>query len=130
MGLFCGLLGLVVPIVIAVTIDDAIPRADRRQLGLLCAFLVAVALAVASFQAIQTVALARLRGKLESSLLPAFWDRLLEPAGSILRPVRGGRPCDPGPGAGPVDRRAGRARPWHRCWRASSRSSTWPPCLS
>jgi ABC-type bacteriocin/lantibiotic exporter with double-glycine peptidase domain len=77
MGLICGLLGLVVPIVTAVAIDEAIPRADRRQLDLLCAFLVAVALAVASFQAIQTVALARLRGKLESSLLPAFWDRLL-----------------------------------------------------
>ena len=77
MGLICGLLGLVVPIVTAVAIDDAIPRADRPQLGLLCAFLIAVALAVASFQAIQTVALARLRGKLESSLLPAFWDRLL-----------------------------------------------------
>ena len=78
MGLICGLLGLVVPIVTAIAIDDAIPRADRRQLDLLCAFLVAVALAVASFQAIQTVALARLRGKLESSLLPAFWDRLLD----------------------------------------------------
>ena len=77
MGVVGGLLGLVVPIVTAITIDDAIPRADRRQLFLLCAFLVAVALAVASFQAIQTVALARLRGKLESSLLPAFWDRLL-----------------------------------------------------
>jgi len=77
MGLICGLLGLVVPIVIAVTIDDAIPRADHRQLALLCAFLLAVGLAIASFQAIQTVALARLRGKLESSLLPAFWDRLL-----------------------------------------------------
>ena len=77
MGLICGLLGLVVPVVTAITIDDAIPRADRPQLNLLCAFLVAVALAVASFQAIQTVALTRLRGKLESSLLPAFWDRLL-----------------------------------------------------
>ncbi len=77
MGLICGLLGLVVPIAIAVAIDDAIPRADRRQLKLICAFLLAVALAVASFQAIQTVALARLRGKLESTLLPAFWDRLL-----------------------------------------------------
>ncbi len=77
MGLICGLLGLVVPIVIAIAIDDAIPRADRRQLNLICAFLLAVALAVASFQAIQTVALARLRGKLESTLLPAFWDRLL-----------------------------------------------------
>ncbi len=77
MGFCCGLLGLAVPIVIEITIDDAIPRADRGQLELLCAFLVAVALAVAAFQAIQTVALARLRGKLESSLLPAFWDRLL-----------------------------------------------------
>ncbi len=76
-GVICGLLGLVVPIVTAITIDDAIPRADRRQLNLLCAFLIAVALAVASFQAIQTVALARIRGKLETSLLAAFWDRLL-----------------------------------------------------
>ena len=76
MGLICGLLGLMAPIVIANTIDDAIPRADRGQLALLCAFLLAVALAIAAFQAIQTVALARLRGKLESSLLPAFWDRL------------------------------------------------------
>jgi NHLM bacteriocin system ABC transporter peptidase/ATP-binding protein/NHLM bacteriocin system ABC transporter ATP-binding protein len=77
MGLICGLLGLAVPIVTAIAIDDAIPRADRSELELLCAFLLAVALAVASFQAIQTVALSRLRGKLESSLLPAFWDRLL-----------------------------------------------------
>jgi NHLM bacteriocin system ABC transporter ATP-binding protein len=77
MGFFCGLLGLTVPIVTAIAIDDAIPRADRSQLELLCAFLLAVALAVASFQAIQTVALSRLRSKLESSLLPAFWDRLL-----------------------------------------------------
>ena len=30
-----------------------------------------------------------------------------QPAGAILRPVRGGRPGDPGPGAGPVDRGAG-----------------------
>jgi NHLM bacteriocin system ABC transporter ATP-binding protein len=77
MGMICGLLGLAVPIVTAIAIDDAIPRADRSQLGVLCAFLLAVALAVGSFQAIQTVALSRLRGKLESSLLPAFWDRLL-----------------------------------------------------
>ena len=53
----CGLLGLVVPTVMAVTIDDAIPRADRDQLTLLCAFLVAVAaLAFASFQVIETIA--------------------------------------------------------------------------
>ncbi len=77
MGLICGLLGLAVPIVTAIAIDDAIPRADVSQLGLLCAFLLAVALAVAGFQAIQIVALARLRGKIESTLLPAFWDRLL-----------------------------------------------------
>ena len=77
MGLICGLLGLAVPIVTAIALDDAIPRADISQLGLLCAFLLAVAMAIACFQAIQTVALARLRGKLELTLLPAFWDRLL-----------------------------------------------------
>ncbi len=76
-GAVCGLLGLVLPLVTAIAIDQAIPDADTRQLDLLCAFLVAVAVALGAFQAIQTVALARIRGKFESHLLPAFWDRLL-----------------------------------------------------
>ena len=76
-GLICGLLGLVVPTVISVAIDDVIPRADRHQLNVLCTFVVSVALSVAALQAIQTVAVTRLRSKLESSLLPAIWDRLL-----------------------------------------------------
>ncbi len=76
-GLLAGLVGLVVPFAMVVAIDDVIPGADRGQLGLICALLVAMAFAIASFQAIQTLVLARLRGKLESGLLPAFWDRLL-----------------------------------------------------
>jgi NHLM bacteriocin system ABC transporter peptidase/ATP-binding protein/NHLM bacteriocin system ABC transporter ATP-binding protein len=76
-GLIGGLLGLVVPFAIAAAIDDVIPSANRGQLTLLCALVVAMALAIASFQAIQSVALTRLRGKLESVMLPAFWDRLL-----------------------------------------------------
>src|SRR5206468_4323647 len=36
MDLICGLLGLAVPFVTAIAIDDAIPRADRSQLNLLC----------------------------------------------------------------------------------------------
>jgi ATP-binding cassette subfamily C protein len=77
MGAVGGLLGLAAPWVTAVVIDDVIPRADRHQLGLLCAFLVAVGLAVASFQSVQGLALVRVKGRLESSLLPAVWDRLL-----------------------------------------------------
>ncbi|MGP0069615.1 MAG: NHLP family bacteriocin export ABC transporter peptidase/permease/ATPase subunit [Isosphaeraceae bacterium] len=76
-GLIGGTLGLVVPFAIAAAIDDVIPSANRRQLELICALVVALAFAIASFQAIQTVALTRLRGKLESVVLPAFWDRLL-----------------------------------------------------
>jgi NHLM bacteriocin system ABC transporter ATP-binding protein len=76
-GVVAGLLGLIVPAVTAVAVDDAIPRADRPQLGLLCAFLVAVGLAIASFQAVQGLALVRVKGRLESTLLPAAWDRFL-----------------------------------------------------
>lgn len=77
LGLVAGLLGLVLPYASAVAIDDAIPRADRRRLGVLCGFLVAIGTAVALFQAIQGLAMARVRARLESDLLPAVWDRLL-----------------------------------------------------
>ena len=76
-GMICGLLGMIVPAVMSTLIDDAIPRADRGQLGLLCGFLIAIGFAVASFQAIQGLALVRVKGKLEYELLPAVWDRLL-----------------------------------------------------
>lgn len=77
LGLVCGLLGVAAPTVLGVVIDDAIPRADRDQLRLLCAFLVAIGIAAAVFQSIQGLALVRIKGRLEASLLPAVWDRLL-----------------------------------------------------
>lgn len=77
MGLFAGLLGLVAPYIVGMVIDDVIPQADRGQLGMLCGILIALGLAIASFQFIQSVALVRINGRLESTLLPAAWDRLL-----------------------------------------------------
>lgn len=76
-GLVGGLLGLVVPWVVGVAIDDVIPRADLGQLGQLCGFLLAIALVIASFQAIQGLALVRIKGRLEADLLVSVWDRLL-----------------------------------------------------
>ena len=76
-GLIGGMLGLVVPFTIATAIDDVIPSANRGQLELLCTLVIAIALAIGVFQAIQSLVLTRLRGKLESVILPAFWDRLL-----------------------------------------------------
>jgi NHLM bacteriocin system ABC transporter peptidase/ATP-binding protein/NHLM bacteriocin system ABC transporter ATP-binding protein len=72
-----GLLGLVIPWVTAVALDDALPRADHRQLAVLCVFLVAVGLAMTAFRAMQSFALVRIKGRLESELLAAAWDRLL-----------------------------------------------------
>ena len=77
-GMISGLLGMIVPAVTAILIDDAIPRADHGQLKLLCGFLIAIGFAAASFQAVQGLALVRVKGKLESELLPAVWDRLLK----------------------------------------------------
>ena len=77
LGLLCGLLGMIAPIVTATVIDEVVPRADRTQLFVLCVFLIAVGLAVAAFQTIQGLVLVRVKGKLESYLLPAVWDRLL-----------------------------------------------------
>jgi NHLM bacteriocin system ABC transporter ATP-binding protein len=76
LGLLSGLLGLAGPSLAAIVIDEMIPRADRGQLGLLCMFLVSLGVAMASFQAIQGLALVRIKGRLESILLPAVWDRL------------------------------------------------------
>jgi NHLM bacteriocin system ABC transporter peptidase/ATP-binding protein len=77
MGLAGGLIGLVAPWIVGVAIDDVIPRADFGQLGQLCAFLLAIGLVVALFQAIQGLALVRIKGRLEAELLGALWDRLL-----------------------------------------------------
>jgi ATP-binding cassette subfamily C protein len=75
-GLLGALLGVAAPVATGIVVGDAIPRADYRQLASLCTALFAAGLSVATFQAIQGVALARIRGKLESDLLIAAWDHL------------------------------------------------------
>ena len=77
MGLIGGLLGLVIPWVVGIAIDDVIPRADLFQLRQLCVFLLAIGLVIASFQAVQGLAFVRIKGRLESDLLASVWDRLL-----------------------------------------------------
>jgi ATP-binding cassette subfamily C protein len=77
LGAVCGVLGLLAPYVTALVVDDVIPRADRPQLKLLCGFLVAVGASIALLQAVQGLALVRIKGRLEATLLPAAWDRLL-----------------------------------------------------
>ena len=74
-----------------------------------------MAFAVASFQAIQSLALTRLRGKLESGLLPAFWDRLLNlPARFFARYEAGDLAVR---ALGPVRLiEVSPARPSPRCW--------------
>jgi NHLM bacteriocin system ABC transporter peptidase/ATP-binding protein/NHLM bacteriocin system ABC transporter ATP-binding protein len=77
LGIVSGLMGLFAPLIVGLAIDDAIPRAEHGRLGLLCALLVSIAGSVALFQIVQGLALMRIRGKLESRLVPAVWDRLL-----------------------------------------------------
>ena len=57
-------------------IDDVIPRAEHGRLGMLCGLLISIGASIALFQAVQGHALVRIKGKLETSLVPALWDRL------------------------------------------------------
>ncbi|MFO0910154.1 MAG: NHLP family bacteriocin export ABC transporter peptidase/permease/ATPase subunit [Isosphaeraceae bacterium] len=77
MGLAGATFGLLIPWITATVIDEAIPRADEPKLAVLCTFMMAIGLAIALFQIIQGLALVRIKGRLETVILPAIWDRLL-----------------------------------------------------
>lgn len=85
MGLAGGILGLVSPVANGLLFDTIIPEAQRSQLLVMAAFLLASAVAGASFQICQYVAMQRLEGKAGSALQSAVWDRLLNLPVSFFR---------------------------------------------
>ncbi len=83
---FCGaLLGLSIPIAAGILVDRVIPESDLQvvagpgpsRLVVMCGFLVILAVATAAFQAMQSLTVLRIEGRITATLIPAVWERLL-----------------------------------------------------
>ncbi|MBC7250023.1 MAG: NHLP bacteriocin export ABC transporter permease/ATPase subunit [Anaerolineae bacterium] len=85
MGTAAGVLGLVVPLVTGVLFDSVIPGAERGQLWQVGLALFVGILAASLFQIVQNIAVLRLEGRWDRSILAAVWDRLLRLPVSFFR---------------------------------------------
>lgn len=74
---FIGMLGLFVPIVTGIILDEAVPNANISILSQCVFGILASSFAIALFSLAQAFAAIRLRFKTNSSVQPAVWDRLL-----------------------------------------------------
>lgn len=77
-ALVLGAIGLVPPLITQVLFDSVIPRTEWNQLTYCAIGLVMGAIGIASFRALQAVAVLRLEGKLDSRLQTGIVDRLLQ----------------------------------------------------
>jgi NHLM bacteriocin system ABC transporter ATP-binding protein len=77
MGVVGGLLGLLVPVATGFLVDQVIPSADRHQVFLLGMGLVIATLSMALFEFTRAVAVQRIEGKMDGTVQPALWDRIL-----------------------------------------------------
>ncbi|MGB8645075.1 MAG: NHLP bacteriocin export ABC transporter permease/ATPase subunit [Anaerolineae bacterium] len=78
LGAAGGLLSLATPLATGVIFDTLIPGGARESLMVFGLVLVVMALSAALFQLTQSIALLRFGTRLDSSIQPAIWDRLLE----------------------------------------------------
>jgi NHLM bacteriocin system ABC transporter ATP-binding protein len=77
MGLLTGLLALLPPLATGAVFGQIIPRSDQSRLLQLAGVLVLSALSIALFQIAGSLAVTRVEARVDASLQPAVWDRLL-----------------------------------------------------
>jgi NHLM bacteriocin system ABC transporter ATP-binding protein len=85
-----GALSLAPPLITEVLIDSIIPRTEYDQLAFCAAGLVMVAIGMAGFQAVQSIAALRLEGALDRTLQAGILDRLLRLPVSFFRQYAAG----------------------------------------
>lgn len=85
MGVATGLLGLLTPIITGVIFNTIIPEAERLQLGQMVAALFACAVATGLFSLVRGLTVLRVESRMEASVQPAVWDRLLKLPTSFFR---------------------------------------------
>ncbi len=76
-GLAAGALATALPVLTGILFDAVIPRADTGQVRVLTVLMAVAAVGASMFQVAQSFAVRRLEGKIDASLQPAVWDRLL-----------------------------------------------------
>jgi NHLM bacteriocin system ABC transporter ATP-binding protein len=89
-ALAIGLIGLATPLITEILFDSVIPRTEWNQLAYCAAALALVAIGVAAFRTVQSVAILRLEGVLDSILQPGIVDRLLRLPVSFFRTFSAG----------------------------------------
>ncbi|WP_405802981.1 NHLP bacteriocin export ABC transporter permease/ATPase subunit [Streptomyces sp. NBC_01187] len=76
-GLVAVGLGALVPVATGQVLGTYVPNAEKGLIAQAAAALVGAAVVAAAFMLLQNTALLRLEGRIESTLQPAVWDRLL-----------------------------------------------------
>jgi len=76
-GLVTVVLGALVPVATGKVLGEYVPQARTDLIVLLAAAVIANALVAAAFGLLQNLTLLRLEGRMEATLQPAVWDRLL-----------------------------------------------------
>lgn len=77
MGMATGLVALLPPIATSIVFGRLIPQSEEANLLMLAVVLVLTAISSALFQIVRSVAITRVEARIDASIQPAIWDRLL-----------------------------------------------------
>ncbi|MBR9812496.1 NHLP bacteriocin export ABC transporter permease/ATPase subunit [bacterium] len=89
-GVAAGLLGLALPILTGMLLDDVIPLADRDQLWVIAGLLVLFAVGVAGLELTRGLALLKMEARVEQRLEAGIMDRLLGLPSRFFRDYQAG----------------------------------------
>jgi len=90
MQLPIGILGFFMPIAMGTILEEVVPNAEKDLLLQFLAALAVTVLAITGFKIVQTIALMRIKLKLNVSVQSAIWDRLLRLPSDFFRSFTSG----------------------------------------
>lgn len=90
MALIGALIGLLVPKVTQIMIDDYIPSGEKEQLWHIGLLMIAFLIGKSLFQLTRDLSMLRIEGKMEGSLQTAVWERLLSLPTSFFKDYTSG----------------------------------------
>ena len=94
MGVFSGLLGLLLPIVSGKLMEDVLPRSDYAMHLAFIGSLMAAAFAGAAFDVTKAIATVRVQGRMDSAIQAGIWARLLSLQAPFFRGYTSGDLAD------------------------------------